>query len=190
MLANMASSLIIHKRITTTTAKAKALRIFVEPVITRSKKDSIHSRRMVFRHLRDKDAVTELFRDVAAKVGERPGGYTRIIKIGNRLGDNADMCIIELVDYNETLLTEKADTKPKTSRRRRAGGKKKTEQPVGAVETEVIDDGTEVADVTEDVVDVPVAGEIESTEVVETEETIETVPEAKEETEEEKKKEE
>jgi large subunit ribosomal protein L17 len=128
MLANMASSLIIHKRITTTTAKAKALRTFVEPVITRSKEDSTHSRRMAFKHLRDKEAVSELFREVATKVADRPGGYTRIIKTGNRLGDNADMCIIELVDYNENLLAEKAAAKPRTIRRRR-GGKKKTVQP-------------------------------------------------------------
>jgi large subunit ribosomal protein L17 len=124
MLANMASSLIKHKRITTTTAKAKALRTFVEPVITRSREDTTHSRRIAFRHLRDKEAVSELFREVAGKVGERPGGYTRIIKLGNRLGDNADMCIIELVDYNENLLAEKAAARTKSSRRRR-GGKKK-----------------------------------------------------------------
>jgi large subunit ribosomal protein L17 len=130
MLANMASSLIIHKRITTTTAKAKALRSFVEPVITRSREDSTHSRRMAFKELRDKEAVSELFRDVAGKVGERPGGYTRIIKLGSRLGDSADMCIIELVDYNENLLSEKAAARTKTARRRR-GGKKK-EQPVAA----------------------------------------------------------
>lgn len=130
MLANMASSLIINKRITTTTAKAKALRTFVEPVITRSREDSTHSRRVAFKHLRDKEAVSELFREVAAKIGERPGGYTRIIKLGNRLGDNADMCIIELVDYNENLLAEKTAAKPKAARRRR-GGKKKTEQPEG-----------------------------------------------------------
>lgn len=126
MMANMASSLIIHKRITTTTAKAKALRTFVEPVITRSKEDSTHSRRIAFRHLRDKDAVTELFRDVAVKVADRPGGYTRIIKLGNRLGDNADMCIIELVDFNENLLSEKSAAKTRSGRRRRSGGSKKS----------------------------------------------------------------
>ena len=143
MLANMASSLILHKRITTTTAKAKALRTFVEPVITRSREDSTHSRRIVFKHLRDKHAVTELFREVAGKVGERPGGYTRIIKLGNRPGDNADMCIIELVDYNENLLAEKAAAKPKATRRRR-GGKKKTDQPEGSAATEVVDQAEEV----------------------------------------------
>jgi len=125
MLANMASSLIIHKRITTTTAKAKALRTYVEPLITRSKDDTTHSRRVVFSYLQDKNAVTELFRDVAAKVGDRPGGYTRILKIGNRQGDNADMCVIELVDYNEAMLGTE-EPKQKTSRRRR-GGKKKQE---------------------------------------------------------------
>jgi large subunit ribosomal protein L17 len=123
MLANLASSLIMHKRIKTTTAKAKALRTYVEPLITRSKEDTTHSRRMVFKHLGDKYAVSELFREVVAKVGDRPGGYTRIIKIDSRLGDNADMCFIELVDYNENLLAEKGAAKIKTSRRRR--GKKK-----------------------------------------------------------------
>ena len=127
MLGNMASSLILHKRITTTTAKAKELRTFVEPIITRSKEDSTHSRRMVFKHLRDKHAVSELFREVATKVAERPGGYTRIIKLGYRQGDNADMCIIELVDYNENLLAEKAAaTKPKSTRRRRGSKRKAT----------------------------------------------------------------
>ena len=101
MLANMACSLITHKRINTTVAKAKALKQFVEPMITKSKKDTTHNRRIVFSNLRQKDAVTELFRDVAAKIGDRPGGYTRVIKLGNRLGDNADMAMIELVDYNE-----------------------------------------------------------------------------------------
>jgi large subunit ribosomal protein L17 len=129
MLANMASSLILHKRITTTTAKAKALRSFVEPVITRSREDSTHSRRIAFQQLRDKEAVNELFRDVSGKIGDRPGGYTRIIKTGNRTGDGADMCIIELVDYNENLLSEKAAVKARTGRRRR-GGKKKADQPV------------------------------------------------------------
>jgi len=122
MLANMACSLIEHKRINTTTAKAKALKKFVEPLITKSKNDTTHSRRIVFSKLRQKDAVTELFRDVATKVGDRPGGYTRIIKLGNRLGDNADMAMIELVDYNE-LYNAGKPTK-KTTRRSRRGGKK------------------------------------------------------------------
>jgi len=130
MLSNMASSLILHKRITTTVAKAKALRGYVEPLITKSKEDTTHSRRVVFSYLQDKDAVTELFREVSKKVGDRPGGYTRIIKLGNRLGDNADMAMMELVDYNENLLKE-TSTKKTTSRRRR-GGKKKTDASVAA----------------------------------------------------------
>jgi large subunit ribosomal protein L17 len=123
MLANMATSLIIHKRITTTTAKAKALRTFVEPLITKSKEDSTHSRRVVFSYLKDKTAVAELFRDVSPKIGERPGGYTRILKTGNRIGDNADMCILELVDFNEAMLGGEV-AKTKTTRRRRATKKK------------------------------------------------------------------
>ena len=122
MLANMACSLIEHKRINTTVAKAKALKQFVEPLVTKSKEDTTHNRRIVFSKLRQKDAVTELFREVAVKVGDRPGGYTRIIKLGNRLGDNADMAMIELVDYNEIY---NADTpKKKTTRRSRRGGSK------------------------------------------------------------------
>ena len=101
MLSNMACSLIEHKRINTTVAKAKALRQFVEPLVTKSKEDSTHNRRIVFRNLKSKEAVSELFRNVAVKVGDRPGGYVRIIKLGNRLGDNADMAMVELVDYNE-----------------------------------------------------------------------------------------
>jgi large subunit ribosomal protein L17 len=123
MLSNMATSLILHKRITTTTAKAKALRTFVEPLITKSKEDSTHSRRVVFSYLKDKTAVAELFREVSPKVAERPGGYTRILKIGNRIGDNADMCILELVDYNEAMLGGEA-AKTKTTRRRRSTKKK------------------------------------------------------------------
>jgi large subunit ribosomal protein L17 len=126
MLSNMATSLIIHKRITTTTAKAKALRMFVEPIITKSKEDSTHSRRIVFSYLKDKEAVAELFREVSPKIAERHGGYTRILKIGNRIGDNADMCIMELVDYNEAMLGGEA-AKTKTSRRRRRATKKKDE---------------------------------------------------------------
>jgi large subunit ribosomal protein L17 len=125
MLANMAASLILHKRISTTTAKARALRMYVEPLITKAKDDSTHSRRMVFSYLQNKDAVTELFREVGAKVMNRPGGYTRILKTGTRLGDNADMCIIELVDYNENLLAAQEEKQQKSSSRRsRRGGKK------------------------------------------------------------------
>ncbi len=123
MLSNMATSLIMHKRIRTTLAKAKALRGYVEPLITKSKDDSTHSRRTVFSYLQSKEAVTELFREVAVKVADRPGGYTRILKTGNRLGDNAEMCYIELVDYNENLLKE---TAPKAKSTRRRGGKKST----------------------------------------------------------------
>src|SRR5664279_2057457 len=115
MLSNMAASLILHKRISTTLAKAKALRTYVEPLITRSKEDSTHSRRLVFSYLQSKEAVSELFRDVSQKVAESPGGYTRILKTGNRLGDNADMCIVELVDYNETMLSSKEAVKAKAT---------------------------------------------------------------------------
>jgi large subunit ribosomal protein L17 len=127
MMANMATSLILHKRITTTTAKAKALRTYVEPLITKSKEDSTHSRRVVFSYLKDKEAVAELFREVSPKISERPGGYTRILKTGNRLGDNADMCILELVDYNEAMLGGGEAAKTKTTRRRRTTSKKKEE---------------------------------------------------------------
>ncbi len=123
MLANMASSLIEHKRINTTTAKAKALKQFVEPLVTKSKEDTTHNRRLVFAKLRNKYAVSELFREVAPKVGDRPGGYTRIIKLGNRLGDNADMALIELVDFNE-IYNPKGEGKKKSTRRSRRGGKK------------------------------------------------------------------
>ena len=129
MLANMASSLIEHKRINTTLAKAKVLKLFVEPLVTKSKEDTTHNRRIVFSKLRNKYAVTELFKDVATKVGDRPGGYTRIIKLGNRLGDNAEMAMIEFVDYNTTYNAAKV-AKKRTTRR----GKKKaaTEQQAAA----------------------------------------------------------
>jgi large subunit ribosomal protein L17 len=130
MLANMACSLIEHKRINTTVAKAKALKQFVEPLVTKSKEDTTHNRRIVFSRLRQKDAVTELFKEVSVKVGDRPGGYTRIIKLGNRQGDNADMAMIELVDYNEIYNADKKAKK--TTRRSRRGGSK-TE--ASAVET-------------------------------------------------------
>jgi len=135
MLSNMASSLILHKRINTTLAKAKALRSYVEPLITKAKDDTTHSRRVVFSYLQDKNAVTELFREVSVKVGDRPGGYTRIIKLGTRLGDNADTAMIELVDYNEHLLTEKDASKKKTTRRRRGGKKKSAQETAAKVET-------------------------------------------------------
>lgn len=131
MLANMACSLILHKRITTTLAKAKALRTYVEPLLTKSKDDSTNSRRVVFSYLQDKEAISILFRDIAAKIADRPGGYTRIIKTGNRIGDNAEMCFIELVDYNELMLSSKAGKAEKaTTRRGRA--KKKVDAPAAA----------------------------------------------------------
>jgi large subunit ribosomal protein L17 len=134
MLANMACSLIEHKRINTTVAKAKALKQFVEPLVTKSKEDTTHNRRIVFARLRQKDAVTALFRDVAVKVGDRPGGYTRIIKLGNRLGDNADMCLIELVDYNEIYNVGKATKKKSTRRGRRGAGATSAPAAVGSVD--------------------------------------------------------
>lgn len=124
MLANMACSLIEHKRINTTVAKAKALKQYIEPLVTKSKEDTTHNRRIVFSYLKNKYAVTELFREVAAKVGDRPGGYTRIIKLGNRLGDNADMAMIELVDFNELYNGGKKEVKKASTRR---GKSKKAE---------------------------------------------------------------
>jgi large subunit ribosomal protein L17 len=118
LLSNMASSLILHKRIFTTVAKAKALRVYVEPLITKAKEDSTHNRRVVFSYLENKEAITELFRNVIVKVGDRPGGYTRILRTGNRLGDNAEMCMMELVDYNENMLAAK-ETKKKVRRSRK-----------------------------------------------------------------------
>ncbi len=133
MLANMAASLIKEKRITTTTAKAKALRGYIEPLITKSKDDTTHSRRVVFSYLQDKDAVSELFREVSPKVMERAGGYTRILKLDqNRLGDNAEMAMIELVDFNPNLITETKETGGTRRRRRGGGSKKKAEADVGA----------------------------------------------------------
>ena len=137
MLSNMASSLILHKRITTTVAKAKALRKYVEPLLTKSKNDTTHSRRTIFSYLQNKESMKALFEEVAGKIANRPGGYTRILKMGNRLGDNADICIIELVDFNETMLKDSVDTaagaKAKTTRRR-SSGKKKTDGAAAATD--------------------------------------------------------
>jgi large subunit ribosomal protein L17 len=178
MLSNMANSLIFHKRIATTEAKAKALRMYVEPLITKAKNDTTHSRRTVFSFLKSKTAVAELFRDVAEKVGDRPGGYTRILKTGTRLGDSSDMCIIELVDYNESML---ASTEDKTKKRRsRRGGAKgtevKTEVPAAKKEIAVEKAKPEVAveeEVkTEEAVAETVA-EVPANEAAETEETSE-----------------
>ncbi len=121
MLSNMACSLIKHKRITTTVAKAKALKKFVEPLITKSKEDTTNSRRVVFSNLQDKMAVTELFKEISVKIADRPGGYTRIIKTGHRLGDNAEMCFIELVDYNENMAKDKVAKKATRTRRSKKG---------------------------------------------------------------------
>lgn len=156
MLSNMACSLIEHKRINTTVAKAKALRGFVEPLITKAKTDSTHSRRTAFKYLQSKDAVGELFREVAPKVADRPGGYTRIIRTGYRLGDNAEMCMIELVDFNELYTNEKSK---KTTRRSRRGG--------GGAKAEV------AAETTEEVV-----AEVEETAEAAAEETVEAKGEA------------
>lgn len=137
MLSNMAASLILHKRITTTIAKAKVLRTYIEPLITKSKDDSTHSRRVVFSYLQNKLAVTELFREVSKKIAERPGGYTRILKTGYRAGDNADMCIIELVDYNEAMLGQSTDKAKSPRRRKTSAAKKKTVKgPEAKTETE------------------------------------------------------
>ena len=178
MLQNMACSLIEHKRISTTIAKAKTLRVFVEPILTKAKTDSTHSRRVVFSYLQNKDMVTELFREVAPKIANRAGGYTRIIRTGYRLGDNAEMCMIELVDFNELYNNE--NTK-KTTRRSRRGGAKKDESVAMEATEETIVEETAVeevaaAEVVEEVVveetteEVPAA---ETTEIVE-----ESTPEA------------
>ncbi len=128
MLSNMASSLILHKRLSTTVAKAKALRKYVEPLLTKSKNDTTHSRRTVFAYLQNKESIKELFDEVAAKIAGRPGGYTRILKTGYRLGDNAEMCVIELVDYNEDMLSASASASTGAKKtRRRSSGKKKDE---------------------------------------------------------------
>ena len=137
MLANMSCSLIEHKRINTTETKAKALKRFIEPIITKSKTDTTQNRRLVFSSLRDKEAVSELFREISVKVGDRPGGYTRIIKMGNRLGDNADMAMIELVDFNEVYKTEQ---KIKKKSRRRGGKSKSTETSVDTTAANVSKD--------------------------------------------------
>ena len=177
MLSNMASSLIEHKRITTTVAKAKALRKYVEPLITRAKDDTTHSRRIVFSYLQDKESVTTLFNEVAEKVASRPGGYTRIIKTGNRLGDNADMCIIELVDFNELLLDSEEKAGAKKSRRRRGGKKKEEATPAVEAQAEAVVEEVVVEEAAEEVA--------EETPVAETEEAPEAA--AEESSEEEKK---
>jgi large subunit ribosomal protein L17 len=153
MMSNMATSLILHKRITTTLAKAKALRGYVEPLITKSKLDTTHSRRTVFSYLQDKDATSILFREIAEKVANRPGGYTRIIKMENRLGDNAEMAMIELVDYNTVYTKDGATVAKKSTRRRGGAGKGKTAET--AVEAAPVAETVAVKD--EPVAEVPVA---------------------------------
>ena len=158
MLANMACSLIEHKRIKTTLAKAKALRVYIEPLITKSKNDTTHSRRIVFSYLKQKNAITELFGDIATRVSARPGGYTRILKLGNRLGDNAQMALMELVDYNEVYITDK----PK--RKKRRVRKKKVdiiENDINSVNEDApVAEKTEDAPVAEKTEDAPVAENI------------------------------
>lgn len=149
MMSNMACSLLQHKRINTTVAKAKALRGYVEPLLTKSKNDSTHSRRTVFSYLQNKEVVTELFRDIAPKIADRPGGYTRIIRTGYRLGDNAEMCMIELVDFNEIYTN---DSSKKTTRRSRRGGAKKEAGDVAPVSETTEDAVVAEAEVVEDVV--------------------------------------
>lgn len=163
MLSNMASSLILHKRINTTVAKAKALQKYVEPLITKAKSDSTHSRRIVFSYLQDKASVTELFGTVADKVSARPGGYTRIIKTGARLGDNAEMCMMELVDFNELLITEETAAKPKTRRSRRGGAKKKSEAEE-QVQTEAVAEEAVAEEITPEVEEAEATEEVASTE--------------------------
>lgn len=159
MLANMACSLIEHKRIITTVAKAKALKQFVEPLVTKSKEDTTHNRRIVFAYLRNKYGVTELFREVAPKVGDRPGGYTRIIKMGNRLGDNADMAMIELVDFNELYNGGKKEEKKAKSRR---GGKAKATSTTAPEKVEAPVVEAAPAPVVEEVVETPAAEVVET----------------------------
>lgn len=144
LMSNMATSLIMHKRISTTLAKAKELRKYVEPLVTRSKHDTTHSRRMVFSMLQNKYAVTELFREISQKVSTRPGGYTRILKTGFRKGDNAEMCIIEFVDYNETYTTDGG--KKKATRTRRGSGKKAAAKVEEAPVTEAVAEEAPVAE--------------------------------------------
>jgi len=153
MLSNMATSLIVHKRISTTVAKAKALKTYVEPLITKSKVDSTHSRRVVFSYLQNKESVAELFRDIAVKVANRPGGYTRILKTGSRSGDNAEMCIIELVDFNEAYTQAKQEAKKSSGRKRRGGSAKSADAEKAVVEkVEVVKAETKVEDVATEVV--------------------------------------
>ena len=177
MLANMACSLIEHKRIKTTLAKAKALRVYVEPLITKSKDDTTHSRRTVFSYLKQKEAITELFGDVATKVADRPGGYTRILKLSNRLGDNAQMAFIELVDYNEDYTTDKPKRKKARRTKKKAikGVATPVEEAVVVEETPAtgdvieakVDEVVEETPATEDVIEAKVDEVVEETQAIE-----------------------
>lgn len=152
MLSNMACSLIEHKRISTTIAKAKALRVYVEPILTKSKDDSTHNRRTTFSYLKSKEAVTELFRTIAPKIADRPGGYTRIIRTGYRLGDNAEMCLIELVDFNEVYTSGEKKTTTRRSRRGGSTATKKADAPAAeVVEEAAVVEETPTAEVVEEV---------------------------------------
>jgi len=184
MLSNMAASLIMHKRINTTLAKAKALRSYVEPLLTRAKEDTTHNRRTVFAYLQSKEAVSELFKDISQKIMDRPGGYTRILKTGTRLGDAADMCFIELVDYNNTYVSDKKETKDKASRRRRSTPKKKADGETTVAAPKVVAETAPVAEVVQEEVVVSPVDEVvevaevtEAPEIAEAEETTES-PEA------------
>ena len=163
MLENMAASLILHKRIETTMSKAKELRKFVEPLLTRSKEDSTHNRRILFKSLHNKETMKELFNVVADKIADRPGGYTRIIKLGNRAGDNAETCLIELVDFNETLLNAATDQKvTRTRRSRRSGGRKADDGSTEAVSTLTVEPA--IVDTTAEVIeDEVIAADVEAT---------------------------
>ena len=175
MLSNMACSLIEHKRINTTIAKAKALRGYVEPLITKSKTDSTHSRRTVFSYLQSKEAVTELFREVAPKIADRPGGYTRIIRTGYRLGDNAEMCMIELVDFNEIYTNEGA--KKTTRRSRRGGGAAKSAEET----TESVEETVEATETKETVEETPTEPKAEEAKEEKKDDSTDDAEEAKEE---------
>ena len=193
MISNMACSLIQHKRINTTLAKAKALRVFVEPILTKAKTDSTHSRRVVFSYLQNKEIVTELFRDIAPKIAERNGGYTRIIRTGYRLGDNAEMCMIELVDFNEIYNTDR--TKKTTRRSRRGGSGAGKETPNVDVSTDSVAEAVvstdepvaEEAPVVEETPVVEEAAIVEETPVVEESSSAEETPAADDSTDEETK---
>jgi large subunit ribosomal protein L17 len=190
LLSNMASSLILHKRIETTVAKAKELRKYVEPLITKSKDDSTNNRRVVFAYLQNKESVKELFGIVSEKVANRPGGYTRIIKLGNRLGDNAEICFIELVDFNETMLAASAEKAGKTRRSRRSGAKKEegseaivaaAAPAIEAPSAEVVEDAVVVEEVVAETEEVAVeevaAEEVVAEEAPAAEEVVEVVAE-------------